>query len=82
MYKQVWRSTSVDDDCYAKKSTFANKIKQVCRPDRPKRQATADAITRDLLQLTERKHFAFIERLLDSQGLSKLLLMYAQNSIF
>jgi len=33
-------------------------------------------------QLTERKHCAFIERLLDNHGLSKLLLMYAQNSIF
>jgi len=32
-------------------------------------------------QLTERKHCAFIERLLDNHGLSKLLLMYAQNSI-
>jgi len=33
-------------------------------------------------QLTERKHCAFIERLLDNHGLSKLLLTYAQNSIF
>jgi len=30
----------------------------------------------------ERKHCAFIERLLDNHGLSELLLMYAQNSVF